>query len=97
MKRTTIRMALPVVAVLAVACNRPAQRADDSAAAGARTQDAAGTSGTSGEPVAVSGCVVRIEPDGYALTALVGAAAGAAAGVANPVARPGGAGRNARG
>jgi hypothetical protein len=70
MNTTMIRVALPALAVLAVACNRADDRAGASASNTVTMSERAGEGGQGNETITVSGCVVRVEPDGYALAAL---------------------------
>ncbi len=66
-----IRVALPLSAMLAVACGRSDDRVDFSSGVTASLESGAvGTSGPGHEAIAVSGCVVRVAPDGFALTSL---------------------------
>jgi hypothetical protein len=71
MNATVTRFALAMCAAIAIACNGGRDAADSTTPPATATPgEAAGTSGTSDEPMRTSGCVTAAQPDGYILTSL---------------------------
>ena len=69
MNATSTRAIVCVCATGAIACGR-SERADYTATAMVSSEEVVGTTGPANQPIAVSGCIVRVAPDGYELTSL---------------------------
>jgi hypothetical protein len=69
MNSTVARLALATCAVIAIGCGgRDQDEVDVMPPAEMTPGEAAGTSGTNEQAVTVSGCVTKVQPDGYILT-----------------------------
>jgi hypothetical protein len=69
MNRTITRLALAMCAAATVACGGRDHAESDTAPPPTVTPgEATGTSGTSDATIRVSGCVMKVDPDGYVLT-----------------------------
>lgn len=69
MKATVTRFALAVAAATAIACGGTDHGDSDVNPPATMTPgEAVGTSGTTDQPITMSGCVTKMDPDGYVLT-----------------------------
>jgi hypothetical protein len=65
--RATRLIIATCAALTVVSCNTPRSQTEP---AQAPTEYAEGTAGVRDEPISMSGCVTRVEPDGYVLTSI---------------------------